>query len=100
MLPKTPTSPHSHLSLFFSYYEVEHNIGESLENFEETIGEEEELSSPVEPASPIQAMDETRTQEVFPIREIDGKTRMKNINPSALPHFHGITFEDLDSFMF
>ena len=58
-LPKTPTSPHSHPSL--SECEVEHAIGEPLENFEEPIGEEEELSSPEELALPIQSMDETGT---------------------------------------
>jgi len=25
---------------------------------------------------------------------------MKNISPSALPHFHGLTTEDLDTFLF
>ena len=25
---------------------------------------------------------------------------MKNISPSALPHFHGVTTEDLDTFLF
>ena len=99
-LPKTPTSPHTHPSLFLSDCNVEHTIGESLENFEEPIGEEEEIASPKEPASPIQAMVETRTQGVFPIREIDGETRMKNINISTLPNFHGITSEDPKTFEF
>ena len=99
-LPKTPTSPHSHPSLFLSEYEVEHTIGESLEKFEETIGEEEELASPEEPTSPIQSMAKTRTQGVSPIRETHGETRMKNINPSALPHFHGLTSKDPETFMF
>ena len=40
------------------------------------------------------------TQRAFPIREADGETKMKNISPSALPHFHGITFEDPDTFIF
>lgn len=52
-LPKNPTSPNSHPSLFFSDCEVEHTIGESLENFEEPILEEEELCSPEDPTSPI-----------------------------------------------
>ena len=68
-LPKTLTSPHSHPSLFFSDYKVEHTIGEPFENFEEPIREEEELLSPEEPASPIQTMDEIEAQGAFPIRE-------------------------------
>ena len=40
------------------------------------------------------------TQRAFPIREADGDTKMKNISPSTLPHFHGLTSEDLDTFMF
>ena len=99
-LPKTPTSPHSHPSIFFSDCEVEHPLGEKLDKFEEPIGEEEEFSSLVEPASPIQAMAENRTQGVFPVRETYGETRMKNIILSTLPYFHRITSEDPDAFMF
>ena len=40
-LPKTLTSPHSHPSLFFSGFEIEHTIVEPSENFEEPIGEED-----------------------------------------------------------
>ena len=40
------------------------------------------------------------TQRTFLIREVDGETKTKNISPSALPHFHGLTSEDLDTFMF
>lgn len=36
----------------------------------------------------------------FPIRETNGDTRMKNISPSALPHFHRLTSEDPDAFLF
>ena len=36
----------------------------------------------------------------FPIRETNGDTKMKNISPSALPHFHGLTLEDPDTFLF
>ena len=39
-------------------------------------------------------------QRAFPIREVDGETKMKNIIPLALPHFQGIISEDLDTFMF
>jgi hypothetical protein len=36
----------------------------------------------------------------FPIRESNGETKMKNINPYALPHFHGIVYEYFDTFLF
>ena len=36
----------------------------------------------------------------FPILDSMGDTPMKNIPPSALPHFHGMSSEDLDSFLF
>jgi hypothetical protein len=36
----------------------------------------------------------------FPIRESNGEAKMKNINPSTLPHFHGLISEDLDTFLF
>ena len=41
-----------------------------------------------------------RIEGTFPIRETNGVARMKNISPSALPHFHGLTSEDLDTFLF
>ena len=44
--------------------------------------------------------DEERIEGSFPIWETNGDTKMKNISPSALPHFHGLTTEDLDTFMF
>ena len=53
ILPKTPTSPPSHPSLFFSGSEIEPPIGEPYEHFEDPIGEEEEdLVSTEGPASP------------------------------------------------
>jgi hypothetical protein len=36
----------------------------------------------------------------FPIRETNGETKMKNINPSTLPHFHGLVSEDPDTCLF
>jgi len=36
----------------------------------------------------------------FPIIEMNGDTKMRNISPSALPHFHGLTSEDPDTFLF
>jgi len=41
-----------------------------------------------------------RIESAFPIRETNGDTKMKNISPSALPHFHGLTTEDTDTFLF
>lgn len=41
-----------------------------------------------------------RVEGAFPIRETNGDTKMKNISPYALPHFHGLTTEDLDTFLF
>jgi len=45
-------------------------------------------------------MAENRNEEVFPIRETNGEARMKNISPTTLPHFHGLTYEDIHTFMF
>jgi hypothetical protein len=36
----------------------------------------------------------------FPIHEFDGEAKMKNINPSALPRFYGLVFEDPDTLLF
>ena len=98
-LPITHTSPPSHPSLFFSGSEIEPPIGEPSEYFEDPIREEEEyLVSTEGPTSPILNMD--GIQRAFPIREANGETKMKNIIPSALPHFHGLTSDDPDTFMF
>ena len=99
ILPKTPTSPPSHPSLFFDDSEIELPIWEPSEYSKEPIGEEEEELGPSKgPASPILTM--ARIQRAFPIREENGETKMKNISPSTLPHFHGLTSEDPDTLMF
>ena len=41
-----------------------------------------------------------RIEGAFPIRETNGDIKMKNISPSSLPHFHGLTTEDPDNFLF
>ena len=41
-----------------------------------------------------------RIEGTFSIRETNGDTKMKNIIPLALPHFHGLTTEDPDTFLF
>jgi len=43
---------------------------------------------------------ENRAEGAFPIRETNGDARMKNTNPSSLPHSHGLTSEDPDTFLF
>ena len=52
-LPKSPTSPHSHPSLLFSVYEIEHPLGEQPKDYEEPIREEEELASPIQDMAEI-----------------------------------------------
>ena len=44
--------------------------------------------------------DEERIEGAFPIQEIIRDMKIKNISPSALPHFHGLTTEDPDTFLF
>jgi hypothetical protein len=43
---------------------------------------------------------EEPTNFEFPIKEIDEETKMKNIHHSSLPKFHGLSKEDLDTFLF
>ena len=47
-LPNTPTTSHSHPSLFFGGNDQEDPLGEQPEIFEEPIGEEEEENIPLE----------------------------------------------------
>jgi len=44
--------------------------------------------------------DRERIEGAFPIRETNGDANMINISPSALPHFHGLTSKDPDTFLF
>ena len=99
----TPTASNSQPSLFFGDCELEEPLGEQLDIFEEPTGEEEE-----EEPIPTEPMDENRNDRgnrervegAFPFRETNGDTKMKNIRPSTLPHFHGLTIEDPDTFLF
>jgi hypothetical protein len=52
--------------------------------------------------SPCALAGEEEMVEIFdlPIRESDGKTKMKNINPFVLPHFHGLVSKDPETFLF
>ena len=47
-----------------------------------------------------EGIERERVEGAFPIRETNGDTKIKNIIPSALPHFHGLTTEDPDTFLF
>ena len=48
LFPNTPTTSHSHPSLFFGGSDQEEPLGEKSEIFEEPIGEEEEQNIPPE----------------------------------------------------
>ena len=81
-------------------------LGEQLDIFEVFIGEEEETIPPTytmaENRNGIEDREgaENRVEGAFPIRDTNGDARMKNISPSSLPHFHGLTFKDPDTFLF
>lgn len=101
-LSRPPTPSSSQPSLFFgdcqlsslTIGELEDPLGEKPQIFEEPIEEEEE------PTSPTQNMSKNKNNEVSPIRGTNGEARMKNISPTALPRFHGLTSKDHDTFMF
>jgi len=101
-LPKTPTPSSSQPSFLFddcelTYLtkgELEDPLGEKPDFFEEPMGGEEE------PILPTQNMAENGKNKFFPIRETNGEAKIKNISPAALPQFHGLTSEGLDTFMF
>lgn len=99
-LPNNPTP--SNPSLFFgesqfpslTIGELEDPLGEQPKIFEELIGEEKD------PIPHTHAMAKNKNEDIFPIRETNGDARMKNIIPTSLPHFHGLTYEDPGTFMF
>jgi len=99
-LSNTPTASNRKPSLFFSDSDP---LDEKTYLFEEPT-EEEEVEEPI----PTEIMvgnqydrrDRERIESAFPIRETNGDTKMKNISPFALPHFHGLTIEDPDTFLF
>jgi len=99
-LPNTPTTSNNQPSLFFGGYELEEPLGEQLDIFEEPTREEEE-PIPTEPMAEIrnERGSRERVEDAFPIRETNGDAKMKNISPSSLPHFHGLTIEDPDTFL-
>ena len=101
-MPNTPTALHSQTSLFFGGCNQEEPLGEQLDIFEEPIGEEEEENIPSEPMAENRNArgNGERIEGTFPIRETNGDTKMKNISPSALPHFHDLNIEDTDTLFF
>lgn len=101
-LPNTPTTSLSHPSLFFGGSDLEEPIGESPEIYEDSITEEEQENIPFETmADNINGRnDDERIEGTFLIRETNGDMKTKNISPSALPHFHGLTTEDPNTFLF
>jgi len=102
-LPNTPTTSNSQPSLFFDDCELEEPLGEKPYIFEEPTGEEE-VEEPILTESMAENRNDRRNRErtegAFLIRETNGDTKMKNISPSALPHFHGLTTEDPYTFLF
>ena len=101
-LPNTPTTSLSHPSLFFGGSDPEEPIGEPPEIYEDPITEEEQENIPCETMVDNRngRDDDERIEGTFPIRETNGDMKMKNISPLALPHFHGLTTEDPDTFLF
>jgi len=101
-LPNTPTTSLSQPSLFSGDSEPEEPIGEPLEIYKDPITEEELENTPFEAMAENRhdRTEDERIEGVFPIWETNGDMKMKNISPSALPHFHGLTTEDPDTFLF
>jgi len=100
-LPNNPTPSNNQPSLFFDGCELKEPLGEQPDIFEEPTGEEEE-PIPTEPMAENKndRGNRERVEGAFPIRETNGDTNMKNISPSSLPHFHGLTTKDRDTFLF
>jgi len=101
-LPNSPTISHSQPSLSFGGSDQEEPLGEKPKIFEEPAGEEEEENIPPERMDEIRNArgNGERIEGTFPIRETNGDTKMKNISFSALPHFHGLSTEDPNTFLF
>jgi len=96
-LLNTPTASNSQHSLFFGGYELEEPLGEKPDIFEEPTREEEE-GEPI-PTKPMAKNrndrgNRERVEGTFDARETNDDTKMINISPSALSHFHGLTTED------
>jgi len=72
---------------------------ETQEDFLEREAREFENISKESQSSPHVMVGEEEIFE-FPICESDGEAKMKNINPSDLPHFHGLVSKDPNTFLF
>ena len=101
-LTNTPTTSLSQPSLFSGNSELEDPIGEPPEIYEDPITEEELENTPSEAMAENRngRREDERIEGAFPIRETNGDMKMKNISHLALPHFHGLTTEDPDTFLF
>ena len=101
-LPNTPTTSLSQPSLLSGDSEPEEPIGEPPEIYEDPITKEELGNTPSEAMAENRnsRREDERIEGAFPIRETNGDMKMKNISPSALPYFHGLTTEDPDTFLF
>ena len=101
-LPNTPTTSLSQPSLFSSDSELEEPIGELPKIYEDPIIEEEQETIPLETMAENKNVtgNGKRTEGSFHILETNGDTKMKKISPLDLPHFHGLTTEDRDTFLF
>lgn len=73
-LPNTPTTSQNQPSLFFGHIDQEEPLGEKLDIFEETIGEEEEENIPPHPMAENRNVrgNGERIDGTFPIQETNG----------------------------
>ena len=99
-LPNTPTTSHSHPCLFFGGSDQKEPLCEQPKLFEENIGEEEDIPPETMVENRNARGNGERVEGTFPIRETNADTKMKNITPSTLPHFYGLTIEEPDTFLF
>lgn len=101
-LLNTSNTSLSHPSLFFGDSDLEEPIGEPPEIYGDPITKEEQENIPPETMAENRngRGNGERIEDTFPIQETNGDTNMKNISPSALPHLHGLTIKDPDTFLF
>lgn len=102
LFPSTHTTPNNRTFLFFGGYELEEPLGEKPKIFEELTREEEEekpITSQPMAENRNNKGNRERVEGALPIREANGDTKMKNICLSSLPHFHGLTTKDPDTFL-
>ena len=102
--PNTPAASNIQPFLFFGGCEMEECLGEQPNIFEEPTREEEEEEEPISTEPMAKNRNDRgnreRVEGAFPIRETNRDTKMKNISPSVVPHFHGLTTEHPNTFLF